>query len=578
MLDTYDSLPGFLKGYCALQSYECYTPQDQAVWRFALRQLSAFLSEHAVPVYREGLKKTGITLEEVPRIQDMSEALSQFGWGAIAVEGFIPPKIFLEFQARRILPIAVDIRQYDHLSYTPAPDIIHEAAGHAPIIADQEYADYLTRYAELAQKAIFSDHDIRLYEAIRYLSDVKELRGVAQETIATAQASLDQVVAEKAEVSEAGKVARLYWWTAEYGLLGSISAPKLYGAGLLSSVMESKDCLSPTVKKIPLSIAAVDTPYDITEPQPQLFVARDYADLHHTLSEVEKTMAFNIGGQEGLRRAQKSATVTTCQLDSGLQISGCLTHFTPVGKRDVSFLRFSGRCQFSMNYRQLIAQGCDRHPEGCMFPLGRWENVAEKDPWLLTADDLFQLGIRVGHRTRLNLQGGYSIEGVVLRWYYQNGRLLYVTWGDYTLRKGANVLHSFTVDEFDMPVGSRVVSVFGGPAAREEFGAYAIGEASTQPRGMAEFSERDQKLFAFYAAVKDLRVSGSKTDALTLATQAETLLTTFPDQWLLALELIEVAGKNGITSAPWLTKLQEMAISTADKDMITKGLELYQAG
>ena len=88
-------------------------------------------------------------------------------------------------------------------------------------------------------------------------------------------------------------------------LVGSLSAPRLYGAGLLSSVMESKSCLGEKVRKIQLSKDAVETAYDITEPQPQLFVARDFADLHQTLSEVEKDMSYKLGGLEGLRRAKK---------------------------------------------------------------------------------------------------------------------------------------------------------------------------------------------------------------------------------------------------------------------------------
>ena len=100
-------------------------------------------------------------------------------------------------------------------------------------------------------------------------------------------------------------------------LVGSLSAPRLYGAGLLSSVLESKGCLGDGVRKLPLSKEAVETAYDITEPQPQLFVARNFADLHQTLSEVEKDMSYKLGGIEGLRRAKKSLTVNTCQLDLG---------------------------------------------------------------------------------------------------------------------------------------------------------------------------------------------------------------------------------------------------------------------
>lgn len=559
MLETYNRLPNFLQNYCAVQYYERYTAQDQAVWRYALKQLVDFLSHHAVPVYRDGLRKTGISLEEIPRIEDMDKALAEFGWGAAAVEGFIPPIIFLEFQARRVLPIAVDIRRFAHLSYTPAPDIIHEAAGHAPIIADPEYAAYLTRYAELAQKAIFSDHDIRLYEAIRYLSDIKEMRGISKEMVAAAQERLDRVTAEKAEVSEAGKVARLYWWTAEYGLVGSLSAPRLYGAGLLSSVMESKSCLGDKVRKLPLSKDAVETAYDITEPQPQLFVARDFADLHQTLSEVEEDMSYKLGGIEGLRRAKKSLTVNTCQLDSGLQVSGRLTHFVSDGSDGVSFLRLRGRCQFSVAHRQLTAQGSARHKDGCHVLLGRFKALPTKPPWLLSNSDLRQLGVRVGYRVSVALTGGCAVEGVVLRWYRQDECLLYITWADYKITRGARVLHASADEEFDMPIGSAVVSVFGGPADREAFGSYSIGKASSCPRTVAEFSARECELFALYEVVRNLRAQDT-ADIQLLKHSTEQIASTYPEQWLLALELRETAELHGIdSSAEWLQDLQELA-------------------
>ena len=76
----------------------------------------------------------------------MNRMLKDIGWAAVAVDGFIPPNAFMEFQAYNILVIASDIRQLEHIEYTPAPDIIHEGAGHAPIIANPEYAEYLRRF------------------------------------------------------------------------------------------------------------------------------------------------------------------------------------------------------------------------------------------------------------------------------------------------------------------------------------------------------------------------------------------------------------------------------------------------
>ena len=84
----------------------------------------------------------------------------------------------------------------------------------------------------------------------------------------------------------------MHWWTVEYGLIGSLENPKIYGAGLLSSVGESQNCLSDSIKKIPLSIDCINYSYDITEQQPQLFVAKNFSQLTDILYEFEKTMSF----------------------------------------------------------------------------------------------------------------------------------------------------------------------------------------------------------------------------------------------------------------------------------------------
>ena len=81
----------------------------------------------------------------------------------------------MEFQAYKVLVIACDMRQLHHIEYTPAPDIVHEAAGHAPIIVDREYSNYLQRFGEIGAKAMSSKKDFELYEAIRHLSILKEL-------------------------------------------------------------------------------------------------------------------------------------------------------------------------------------------------------------------------------------------------------------------------------------------------------------------------------------------------------------------------------------------------------------------
>ncbi len=101
-------------------------------------------------------------------------------------------------------------------------------------------------------------------------------------------------------------LSRLHWWTVEYGLIGTLENPKIYGAGLLSSIGESVSCLEPHVKKIPYSIEAAQTAFDITTKQPQLFVCRDFQHLSDVLEEFASKMAFTVGGLEGINKAIES--------------------------------------------------------------------------------------------------------------------------------------------------------------------------------------------------------------------------------------------------------------------------------
>ena len=136
-------LPEHLRVYVASQDPSLYTPIDHASWRFIVKISKAFFAKQGHPLYLNGLEATGIHSERIPLIEEMDEKMSKFGWRAIAVSGFIPSAAFLEFQAMGILPRACEMRTLEHLAYTPAPDIVHEAAGHAPIVADRSYREYL---------------------------------------------------------------------------------------------------------------------------------------------------------------------------------------------------------------------------------------------------------------------------------------------------------------------------------------------------------------------------------------------------------------------------------------------------
>src|ERR1700746_3098143 len=167
------SCPKHLLQFAVDQRYDDYTPVDHAVWRFIMRQTIFFLKEYAHKVYFQGLLNTGISFDRIPRIQEMNYILSKIEWGAVAVDGFIHPAAFMEFQAYKVLVIACDMRQIHHIEYTPAPDIVHEAAGHAPIIVDREYSKYLQRFGEVGAKAMQSKKDFELYQAHRHISTLQ---------------------------------------------------------------------------------------------------------------------------------------------------------------------------------------------------------------------------------------------------------------------------------------------------------------------------------------------------------------------------------------------------------------------
>ena len=317
-----DKLPRHLTQYIKPQNYEEYSAIDQAVWRYVMRKNVDYLSKVAHSSYLDGLKKTGISIDHIPNMYGMNRILKEIGWAAVAVDGFIPPSAFMEFQAYNILVIASDIRQLEHIEYTPAPDIIHEGAGHAPIIANPEYAEYLRRFGEIGCKAISNANDFELYEAVRHLSIIKEAEGTAESEIQKAEAHIEELQAHMGEPSEIALIRNLHWWTVEYGLIGTLDHPKIYGAGLLSSIGESAWCMTDKVKKIAYSIEAAHTAFDITKPQPQLFVTPDFAYLSQVLEEFANTMALRKGGLESLNKLIKSKELGTIELSTGLQISG----------------------------------------------------------------------------------------------------------------------------------------------------------------------------------------------------------------------------------------------------------------
>lgn len=559
MTRTLDKLPSHLRPYVSEHDYSKYTARDQAAWRYIMRQSQDFFRDHAVASYQDGFKKSGLQVDRIPHIDDIDKAMQEVGWGAVPVVGFIAPWAFIEFQARKILPIATDMRTVDHIAYTPAPDIVHEAAGHAPIIPDKEYSDYLAFYASLGTKALYSKEDLMVYEAVRYLSDIKEKPESTPAVILAAETRLKEVLAGFTFISEQTLVARMSWWTAEYGLSGSLKNPKIYGAGLLSSIGEAKLCLTDRVKKIPFSIECIQYSYNITEPQPQLFVAEDMHHLTQVLHELNALLAFNRGGEESLRKLFESRAIGTVCLDTGACLSGVLQAFESTGKR-IDFMKFSGPVQLCMGDRQIKGHGLERHGEGFSTPLGRLKAKPEQKIAHMDDQTLKGLGVEEGKLTHLTFESGFEVKGRLQQILRIEGKVILMTFTDCRVSKGPKTYFEPSWGEFDMLIGDEVPSVYGGPADRESFGEHEISEPETTPARESPFSAFEINNFKRYEKLRGLRTAlaqkpGDAVRINELITLGEETYGQAKDEWLLMMEVYELGREQKLDGA-WMKQIK----------------------
>ena len=518
--------PKHLLQFAVDQRYDDYTPVDHAVWRFIMRQNIFFLKEYAHKVYFQGLLDTGISFERIPRIQEMNDILAKIGWGAVAVDGFIPPAAFMEFQAYKVLVIACDMRQIHHIEYTPAPDIVHEAAGHAPIIVDREYSNYLQRFGEVGAKAMSSKKDFELYQAIRHLSILKEQPNSDPKEVDEATKLVEHRQKNLGEPSEMALLSRLHWWTVEYGLIGPVENPKIYGAGLLSSIGESVSCLEPQVKKIPYSIDAANVAFDITTKQPQLFVCRDFKHLADVLEEFASKMAFMVGGVEGINKAIECNNTATCEYSSGLQVSGIFDEVVTDENNSPIYLRTSGKTALAFRNKELEGHGVDYHKDGFGSPIGRWKETE----------------IAEGKKAKLEFESSVIVEGKIDKILRRDGKLLLITFSNCTVKHGDRVLFDPAWGTFDMAVGERISSVFNGAADKDAYNQVALVLPKERTIKVPSDAKR-KRLENLYAQVRKIRMS--KTGYDRLGEIWETQQAEHPDDWLLSMEIFELLDTTG---------------------------------
>ncbi len=218
------------------QHADLYSAEDQAVWRILARRQSDLARRHACAEFLHGLDalRIGDTIPDFEAINARLKALT--GWRLVGVPGLIPDAAFYDHLAHRRFPVTVWIRTRAELDYLVEPDLFHDFFGHVPLLTNPVFADFMQAYGRRA--------------------------------IAAGLENID-------------RLARLYWFTVEFGLIRTPHGLKAYGAGILSSAAEVKHAIEGTnVERLPFdAAAAMQRPYEIDKLQPAYFVLDDFGQL-----------------------------------------------------------------------------------------------------------------------------------------------------------------------------------------------------------------------------------------------------------------------------------------------------------
>jgi phenylalanine-4-hydroxylase len=234
------------------QDYEHYTADEHAIWRTLYERQSSLLGEHAAPEFMAGLRLLGTDAHTIPVLEQASERLQRLtGFEVIGVPGLIPEADFFAHLAERRFPVTVWMRRRDELDYLVEPDLFHDFFGHLPMLAHTVFANFIQAYG-----AIGAHHS----------HDPAALK----------------------------MLARLYWYTVEFGLVATSRGLRAYGAGILSS---SGETIHATKASGPARIAfdlqrVLRTNYLIDSYQKTYFVLDDIEQLFDSVLEADFDALF----------------------------------------------------------------------------------------------------------------------------------------------------------------------------------------------------------------------------------------------------------------------------------------------
>lgn len=212
-----------------------YSEEEQSVWRLLVQRQRALAERFACAEFLEGLNTIGLD-DSIPDFDAVNERLEPLtGWRIVGVPGLIPDAAFYDHLAHRRFPVTVWIRKREEIDYLVEPDLFHDFFGHVPLLTNPVFADYMQEYGRRGVEAGINVH----------------------------------------------LLARLYWFTVEFGLIRTSAGLKAYGAGILSSAAEIRHAIEgENVERLPFEAATVmHRPYEIDKLQNKYFVLEDFRQL-----------------------------------------------------------------------------------------------------------------------------------------------------------------------------------------------------------------------------------------------------------------------------------------------------------
>ncbi len=227
---------GMAPDWTVPQHADLYSGEDQAVWCTLVERQTALAHRYACDEFLNGLRSLGIGAT-IPDFETINARLLPLtGWRLVGVPGLIPDAAFYDHLANRRFPVTVWIRSRAELDYLVEPDLFHDFFGHVPLLTDPVFADFMQAYGRRAIEA--------------------------------GPENLD-------------RLARLYWFTVEFGLIHTAKGLKAYGAGILSSAAEVRHVIEDqSVERLPFdATTAMQRPYEIDKLQPTYFALDDFRQL-----------------------------------------------------------------------------------------------------------------------------------------------------------------------------------------------------------------------------------------------------------------------------------------------------------